>query len=456
MDNVKLKRAMTIRPRTCPAALAILLLVWIPAWALSQVFQEIYSFSPLGLDGDSPHGGLIQAKDGGFYGTTFYGGTWDYGTLFKMTPSGQITTLASLDATNSDQHPITGLLQASDGNFYCATVAPSRILRLAPNGALSVFGEPGGTVAGDLVQGTDGYIYVADAGDDYNGGFIFRFAPGNGVGELLIQFNYNSNYLSGYRPSGGLMQAADNNFYGVTGAGGAGGYGVVYKLTPSGAYSVMCSFSQGSGNAVNPYGRLLQASDGNFYGVAGGYVAGTIFKMTPDGRLTTFARFNGANGQTPTDGLIEANDGKFYGTTTYYGSNYVNGGTVFRLTADGILTALVSFSGSRGPFPGATPYAGLVQGSDGNLYGTCGTEGTRGGGTIFRIIMPGPLLSFSNAAGEVLLSWPTNYAGYIVQSATSLQPPNWVDSSGSPVVAGSEFRVSLPAAQPSRFFRLKR
>ena len=110
---------MTIRTHTCQAALAVLLLLWNPAWALSPVFQEVYSFSPFGLDGDSPHGGLIQAKDGDVYGTTFYGGTWDYGTVFKMTLSGQITTLASLDATNSDQHPITGLLQASDGNLYC-------------------------------------------------------------------------------------------------------------------------------------------------------------------------------------------------------------------------------------------------------------------------------------------------------------------------------------------------
>lgn len=445
---------MTIRTHTCPAALAVLLALWSPAWALGPVFQEVYSFG--GLDGDSPQGALIQAKDGDFYGTTFYGGTWDYGTVFKMTLSGRITTLASLDATNSDQHPITGLLQASDGNFYCATVTPSRILRIEPNGALSVYGEPMGTVAGDLVQGSDGNIYVADVGDDYNGGFIFRFRPDTDAGELLAQFDYNSNYRSGYRPSGGLIQAADSNFYGVTGGGGAGGNGVVYKLTPSGAYSVMCSFSQGPGNAVNPYGRLLQASDGNFYGVAGGDIAGTIFKMTPDGGLTTFARFNGANGQTPTGGLIEANDGNFYGTTTYYGSNYVNGGTVFRLTADGTITALVSFSGSGGPFPGGTPYAGLLQGSDGNLYGTCGSAGTRGAGTIFRIIMPGPLLSSSNAQGQVLLSWRTNYAGYVVQSATSLQPPNWVDSPGSPVVAGSEFRVSVPATQPSRFFRLKR
>src|SRR5207253_2694074 len=108
----------------------------------AQTFEVLYSFEPFGLDGDSPHGGLVQARDGNFYGTTFYGGTWDFGTVFKITPAGVLATLASFDGTTNDQHPTTTMVEAKDGNFYGATVEPSRIFKATALGALTIFGDP--------------------------------------------------------------------------------------------------------------------------------------------------------------------------------------------------------------------------------------------------------------------------------------------------------------------------
>jgi hypothetical protein len=135
---------------------------------------------------------------------------------------------------------------------------------------------------------------------------------------------------------------------------------------------------------------------------------------------------------------------------------FVSKGTIFKMTPQGQLTTLFEFTGQGGPFPGYRPLAGLVQGSDGNLYGTCAYGGTYGGGNIFRILMPGPKLGTLPVGNAVVLSWRTNYTGFTLQSSDSLSPPNWVDCTNAPVVFGGHYWATNSLSAGSQFFRLKK
>ncbi len=197
----------------------------------------------------------------------------------------------------------------------------------------------------------------------------------------------------GAYPYAGLVQASDRNFYGTTRDGGASGNcidkcGTVFKITPNGTLTTLHSF--GGGDGAYPEAGLVQASDGNFYGTTefgGVNNYGTVFKITPNGTLTTLHSFGGGDGAYPEAGLVQASDGNFYGTTTRGGANYY--GTVFRITPDGTLTTLHNF----GYGDGAYPYAGLVQASDGNFYGTTLNGGAYGDGTVFRLMSVRPCFS---------------------------------------------------------------
>jgi uncharacterized repeat protein (TIGR03803 family) len=147
--------------------LVALTLITCAKLAAAQVFQEIYSFQLFGTNGDGPYGGLVEAGDGNFYGTTFYGGTWDYGTIFRMRPDGVVTAIASFDATNTDQHPYTALVQGNDDNFYGST--GGALFSVTPAGRIAVVG---GGSEGDLYSAPDRCLYGSDpAYDVWYGGF---------------------------------------------------------------------------------------------------------------------------------------------------------------------------------------------------------------------------------------------------------------------------------------------
>ncbi len=381
-------------------ALAILLILAILATgsAQAQTFTTLFSFD--GPDGSSPEAGLIQATDGNLYGTTTSGGAnGNYGTIFKITPSGTLATLYSFDGTDGNWLGYGVLVQATDGNFY----------------------------------GTTAYGGATGAGT------VFKITAG-GTLTTLYTFCSQSGCTDGNQPLGALIQATDGNFYGTTEYGGAYGVGsgntcgTVFKITPSGVLTTLHSFDCTDGEA--PIAGLIQATDGNFYGTTSEYGGpyGTVFKITPNGTLTTLYIFGA--GATPYAGLIQATDGNFYGTTPGTGAN--GAGTVFKITAGGTLTTLYSFCSQSGCTDGTAPYAGLVQGTDGSFYGTTTFGGAIGNyGTIFRITPGGTLTtlySFDAGADE---SEP--WAG-LVQDTNG----NFYGTTGGwPVGAGTVFSLSV-------------
>jgi uncharacterized protein (TIGR03437 family) len=339
----------------------------------------LYSFGTTLADGASPEGGLIQATDGNFYGTTRLGGFHDEGTIFSITPAGIKTTLYNFGGAPTDGNlPVAGLIQATDGNFYGTTLA--------------------GGAGGASVSGT-----------------VFKITPG---GALTTLHAFGSTAGDGIAPATALIQATDGNFYGTTIQGGAYNEGTVFKITPGGTLTTLYSFHPTNGFAYPS--SLIQVANGNFYGTTvynapGG--AGAVFEITPEGTLTTLYTF----GATATDGigpsgLIQAADGNFYGTTSAGGTT--QNGTIFEITPAGTKTTLYSFGANA--YGAQSPASALIQATDGNFYGVAG-GGAYLYGSVFRFT-PAPHTAIT-ASGVVSAS---AFGGF-----SSAAPGSWVEIYGS-------------------------
>lgn len=372
-----------------------------------------------GINGSTPTGGLLLANDGNFYGTTS-GGASGYGTVFRMTPAGALTTIANFGNPNGNK-PQSVLLQGSDGNFYGTTthggsVAKGTVFRMTPEGTLTTLteftGPNGSHPKGGLIEDANGNLYgttqSGGAGEwptPQGPGTIFRLTR-QGTLTTLVNFSI---FETGGFPSGELILGNDGNFYGATGVGGAGidKDGTIFRMTPNGTLTTLVNFNQETMGGA-PTGLTL-GSDGNFYGTTqsgrrqGPY--GTVFKVTPGGLLTTIADFNRLNGSRPLAGLVQGPDGVFYGTTSLGRSSFENlgseeYGTLFKVTPGGELTRLNLFTDANGK----TPSEALTQGDDGYLYGSTTRGGTYNLGTLFRITHGGALttlVNFNKANGSV-------------------------------------------------------
>ena len=353
---------------------------------------------------------VVQGNDGNFYGTSTSGGSANMGAVFRITPAGVLTTLVPFSGTNGAA-PKAALALGRDGNFYGTTCQggsndDGTVFMMTPAGVLATLvsfsGSNGASPVAGLVLGSDGNFYgTTSGGGSSSKGTVFMMTPA-GVLTTLVSFAGGN----GASPQTGLVQGTDGNFYGTTYAGGSSGEGTVFMMTPTGVLTSLVSFS--GANGLYPLGTLVQGSDGNFYGttVIGGSASyGTIFKMTPAGVLTPLVSFNGANGRQPEAGLVLASDGNFYGTTCMGGAAGAYGpGTIFSMTPTGLLTTLVSFDCPNG----SAPMTALVQGSDGNLYGTTLYASLNGYATGSGVFFQ---LTIQSAAVPVFSPSPGTYSG---------------------------------------------
>jgi uncharacterized repeat protein (TIGR03803 family) len=381
------------------------------------------------MDGSYPESSLVQGTNGKFYGTAGGGGAFGDGTVFSITRSGTLTTLHSFDASDGAQ-PDVGLVQGINGHFYGTTAVGGAnghgtVFKISSSGTLTRLHSfdytDGGNPQGALVQGTDGKFYgTAFYGGANLYGTVFKITP-DGTFTILHSFDLTD----GAYPYAGLVEGTDGDFYGTTQQGGAyrndtlcngSTCGTIFKITRNGTLTTLYSFCRGGGNCTDgalPMAGLIQGTDGNFYGTTAeggvyGYgTYGTVFKITPSGILTTLHSFNGMDGADPEAGLIQATDGNFYGTTATDGVN--EGGTVFKITPTGTLTTLYNFCSQSNCTDGGDPKAGLLQATNGKLYGTTSGGGTNDTcenfstcGTVFSLAVGlGPFVKTQPTSGTV-------------------------------------------------------
>jgi len=476
---------------------ALLLCVGAAIASPAQTFTTLYSFCSQGgincTDGAGPYAGLVQGANGNLYGTT--SGAYGYSTVFKTSTAGRLTTIyrgycAEQPTCDEGWGAAGGLVQATNGEFYgtmfygpeenvpdCGYPQPGcgTVFKIGPAGGLSTVsifcatGMPpcagGSNPWAGLTLGTDGNFYGTTVGDWVQvGGSVFKITPA-GVLTTLYTFCSQPYCADGEYPYAGLVQGTDGNFYGTTQEGGdANGIdgGTVFKITPAGMRTTLYSFCSkpNCADGAEPTGTLVQGIDGNFYGTTGYYGAnehGTVFKMTPAGKLTTLYSFcaqpNCADGSEPWAGLVQATDGNFYGTTLTGGVNsssdclYGGCGTVFRITPGGALTTLYSFCAQVNCTDGGVPFAGLLQATNGTFYGTTWNGGayeqdcSNGCGTVFSLSVGlGPFVETRPTSGKI---------GRAVQIlGTNLTGATSVTFNGAPatfkVVSATEITTTVP------------
>jgi uncharacterized repeat protein (TIGR03803 family) len=374
---------------------------------LSGALTTLHTFESPSLT--YPSGGLIQAANGNFYGTTVYGiGDTDYGAIFELTPTGTLTTLY---------------------NFCALGTYP--------------FCTDGFAVNSELVQVANGDIYGAtERGGVNDCGTIFKITPS---GTLTTLYNFLA-HAGGHYPLGGLIRASNGDFYGTTELGGANKDGVVFSMTESDTVTTLNSFNGTDGEFAL---GLTEADNGDFYGITdlgGPDGFGTVFKMNARGNLTALYTFcsQGAypyctDGANPQSSLIQATDGNFYGMTVDGGAN--DAGVIYRITPDGAMSTIYTFCSQQPPdcTDGVHPYGALVQATNGDLYGATSQGGTGQGGTIFSLSVGlGPFVALRTTSGKVgakVAILGTNLTGATSVAFNGTPAGFAVNSTGSAILA---------------------
>lgn len=387
----------------------------------SGTITTLYSFD--GSVGSYPYGGLVLGTDGNFYGTASLGGSADLGSVYKITPAGVITSLHNFTNIGDGTHPGPALVLGGDGNFYGGT--SSTIYKITPTGAFTTLhtlnsATDGGAV-GYMILGADGNFYgSAGSGGANNYGTVFKVTP-TGAFTLLHTF---TNGTDGFEP-GSLAQAANGMLYGDTFVGGSGGGGVIFKTTTSGTFTALYSLNAGTdGSGIT--GRLTLGTDGNFYNVAyadGANAGGTLFKISPAGIFTKVLDFNGANvGSDPESGLLQDTSGIFYGST---GTGGNGNASVFYSLNESLLpfAALVSTSGKEGAKIGILGQ-GFTTATSVKFGGIAATTVARSGSTFLTATVPAGALtgSVTVTTGSTTLTGSQTFK--VKPTVTGFTPPS--------------------------------
>lgn len=384
----------------------------------AQEYKTLHTFTG-GADGATPlFVQLFSDASGNLYGTASSGGANNQGTIYRVTPAGELTVLYSFPGGNGGAVPVSGLIQDSAGNFYGTTESGGTpcfggtngcgvVYKLDANNNFSVLysflgatnNNDGGFPQDSLLLDSKGNLFgttfgggISTANCQNGAGTVFELsASGSSWAETQL-YKFPCDTTNGAFPQAPLISDSAGNLYSTTTGGGTcSGYaqcGTVFELA-SGAsgwtHTVLHDFTGAGDGAELPAG-LIRDSSGNFYGttqLGGASGEGTIFRIDTSGNKTILHSFNGTDGAYPYAGLIADASGNFYGTTAYGGSDKV--GTVFELNTAGNLTTLHTFTGGS---DGAYPEGSLLL-QNGFLYGVTSAGGSANKGTIFQLGLSG-------------------------------------------------------------------
>jgi uncharacterized repeat protein (TIGR03803 family) len=427
--------------------------------ATAQIYTDMFNFD--GIHGNYPTGTgvLAQGRDGNLYGTTYLGGANEYGEVFKITPSGMLTVLYSFNYESlQGTNPFSGLTLGWNGSFYGTTENGGTndcgtIFKVANESLTTLYsfacGADGAYPSAPPIQGIDGHFYGTTSW-----GTAYKITAA-GAFTLLASLTGGS--------TASLLQGTDGNLYGTTGDSGSTADGSVFRLTPKGIVTVLYEFDVTHG--ADPYAAVIQGRDGNLYGTAhqGGVLnEGVVFKLTPRGNITVLHSFPDPNfpndGYYPIAGLLQATDGNFYGLTTAGG---IGNGVLFQITPAGAYSILYMLDGAYGFNPESTP----VQHTNGKIYGLATGGGTLGEGVVYSVDLGlAPfvrLVSTSGKAGKTVEILGQGFTGTTAVSfngtaatfrvfsntyLTAIVPP---DATTGPVTVTTPSRM-LTSNQPFR------
>jgi uncharacterized repeat protein (TIGR03803 family) len=400
VDRRAFARYVIVVPLTLMATLLFLATVSQPAQA--QTYQVIHNFTRQGNDGASPYGGPVLDSSGNLYGTTYAGGTFGSGNVYRLEPSGsswKYSSLYNFKAGADGVGPAFGslaigpggaLFGTTEGGGYFGTdfaicACPKHEIQLHSFGQ----GTDGAQPIGGVVLDSAGNIYgTTSLGGSFGNGTVFEQKKSGRTWTESVIYSFTGGN-DGTNPPAGVTLDANGNLYGTTSMGGANGGGVVYELSPSGAgwkQTVLYTFL-GQSDGQNPVGGVVLDAAGNLYGTTfdgGANGGGTLYELSPTGTGWKFAvlySFTGGYGG-PYNKLTLAN-GNIYGFTNTEGANGF--GMVFMLTPGKGGWKFTDLHDFLGGSDGSTPYGSVAVDSKGNVFGTTDLGGSDNQGLVFEI-----------------------------------------------------------------------
>jgi uncharacterized repeat protein (TIGR03803 family) len=421
------------------------------AAAHCQTVKEVLGFS----NAMSSYGGGVtpaQGRDGRLYGMTdgFSSTTNPDGTIFRINPDGTgANVLFTLGGSNG-QLPLWGLTLATDGNYYGTTweggISSSGVLfKVTPSGVYTVLyeftgGSDGALPVGPPIQASNGNFYGAT-----NHGTIYKYVPSAATFSTILTLSSDGSQGVGIGVP--LIQASNGSLYGTAVAGGASNCGTLFRLNTLGTLLQVHSFPCGLGGN-GPQAQLYEASDGSLYGttVLGGNVdssgdcgkgCGTIFKVS-HGVVSVIYRFSGYpnDGGLATTGLMQGTDGNLYGGTDRGGAN--DFGTLYQISTSGQYKLLYSFTN----IVGNAPSASLVQHTNGKFYGTTAFGGQHSYGAIYSLDMGlSPFVALVRYTGRV--GQPVQILGQGLKGSTGVTV-NGVAATSFNVVSDTYMTAVVP------------
>lgn len=400
------------------ACLTVALVVSAPAWGATETTLHNFAAPPKGANAQA---GVIRDNAGNLYGTTYNGGTYGLGVVYRVTAAGELIVLHNFAGGTDGKNPWGGLIRDSSGNLYGTTYYGGAhnsgvVYKVDPSGTETLIytfagGSDGGYPIGNVARDSAGNIYgTTELGGLPYRGVVYKIDTlGNET--VLYAFSGGSD---GSEPTAGVILDSSGNLYGTTYYGGGSGEGVVFEVDTTSHESVLYSFTGGADGGA-PWAGVVRDSSGNLYGTTsdgGASGSGVVYEVDTTGHETVLHSFNGSGGDFPNAGVTRDSAGRLYGTT-YSGGASGGWGVVYRLSPTGHETVLHAFTdGADGAYPA---WAGVVLDSSGSVYGTTSNGGAANAGVVYKVDSSGNETIIANFPGAPDGSNP--YAGLIRDSS---------------------------------------